>query len=90
MTNLDYLFMDYGKIYLIPTNIGDGAVYDEMPEINGRIINQLDYFIVENIRSARRFLSKASIEKPIDSLEFIELNEHTVLEDIAPMLNVLT
>ena len=86
MTNLDYLFMDYGKIYLIPTNIGDGAVYDEMPEINGRIINQLDYFIVENIRSARRFLSKASIEKPIDSLEFIELNEHTVLEDIAPML----
>jgi 16S rRNA (cytidine1402-2'-O)-methyltransferase len=86
MTNLDYLFMDYGKIYLIPTNIGDGAVYDEMPEINGRIINQLDYFIVENIRSARRFLSKAGIEKPIDSLEFIELNEHTVLEDIAPML----
>ena len=51
--------MTKGKIYLIPTNIGDGAVYDEMPMFNQSVIRELDYFIVENIRSARRFLSKA-------------------------------
>ena len=38
----------------------------------------LDYFIVENTRSARRFLSKAKLGRPIEELEFRELNEHTV------------
>ena len=51
----------------------------------------LDYFIVENIRSARRFLSKAGLARPIDELEFRELNEHTVAgreveELVAPIL----
>ncbi len=47
------------------------------PQANKTIIDSLDYFIVENLRSARRFLSKAKISRPIDSLEFKELNEHT-------------
>jgi 16S rRNA (cytidine1402-2'-O)-methyltransferase len=42
------------------------------------VIDSLDYFIVENVRSARRFLSKAKIERRIDDLEFVELNEHTI------------
>jgi 16S rRNA (cytidine1402-2'-O)-methyltransferase len=40
-------------------------------------MNSLDYFIVENVRSARRFLSKAGVERKIEELEFVELNEHT-------------
>jgi 16S rRNA (cytidine1402-2'-O)-methyltransferase len=42
------------------------------------VIDSLDYFIVENVRSARRFLSKAGIKRKIDELEFVELNEHTI------------
>ena len=42
------------------------------------MIDSLDYFIVENVRSARRFLSKAGIQRKIDELEFVELNEHTI------------
>jgi 16S rRNA (cytidine1402-2'-O)-methyltransferase len=50
-------------------------------------MNSLDYFIVENTRSARRFLSKAGIERKIDELEFVELNEHTTsAQDIERML----
>jgi 16S rRNA (cytidine1402-2'-O)-methyltransferase len=52
-------------------------VYDVVPEANRRVIDSLDYFIVENVRSARRFLSKAGIQRKIDELEFVELNEHT-------------
>lgn len=66
-----------GKIYLIPTPIGETEVYDVTPQCNQSVIRSLDYFIVENLRSARRFLSKAGIGKPIDSLTFAELNEHT-------------
>ena len=64
---------------MIPCPISDQtAVYDVVPEANRRVMDSLDYFIVENVRSARRFLSKAGIARKIDELEFVELNEHTV------------
>ena len=68
-----------GTIYMIPCPISEqGSVGDVTPVSNMGVINSLDYFIVENVRSARRFLSKAGIERPINELEFVELNEHTV------------
>ena len=64
---------------MIPCPISDQTdVYDVVPEANRRVMDSLDYFIVENVRSARRFLSKAGISRKIDELEFVELNEHTV------------
>lgn len=67
----------YGTLYLIPCPISDQtAISDVLPELNKQIIDTLDYFIVENTRSARRFLSKAKIARPIDELTFRELNEH--------------
>ena len=63
---------------MIPCPVSDEtAVGDVTPSANNAVINSLDYFIVENTRSARRFLSKAKIAKAIDELEFRELNEHT-------------
>ena len=67
-----------GTLYLIPCPIAeDTPVWDVPPAANRAVIDSLDYFIVENVRSARRFLSKAGFGRPIDSLEFRELNEHT-------------
>ncbi|MCD8184938.1 MAG: SAM-dependent methyltransferase [Rikenellaceae bacterium] len=78
--------MKTGKIYLIPTPIGERSVYEVMPQDNQRIIRSLDFFVVENLRSARRFLSKAGIGKPIDSLRLEELNEHTPPQEIEKLL----
>lgn len=81
-----------GTLYLIPCPIAeDTPVWDVLPAANRAVIDSLDYFIVENVRSARRFLSKAGIGRPIDSLEFRELNEHTtdaraVDEMVRPLL----
>jgi 16S rRNA (cytidine1402-2'-O)-methyltransferase len=70
--------MAKGVLYMIPCPISDATdVYDVTPASNRAIIDSLDYFIVENVRSARRFLSKAGISRKIDDLEFVELNEHT-------------
>ncbi len=67
-----------GILYLIPCPISDeGDVWQTLPADNKSVIDALDYFIVENTRSARRFLSKCKIARTIDSLEFVELNEHT-------------
>lgn len=73
--------MTKGTIYLIPCPIAyDTPVWDVLPEANRKVMNALDYFIVENTRSARRFLSKAGVERRIEELEFVELNEHTTDE----------
>ena len=63
---------------MLPCPIDDnGEVWDVLPEANRKIMSSLDYFIVENCRSARRFLSKSALGLKIDELEFRELNEHT-------------
>ena len=67
-----------GTLYLIPCPISEDTLpYDVTPEGNRNVITSLDYFIVENLRSARRFLSKAGLSGHIDELEFDELSEHT-------------
>ena len=66
-----------GKLYLIPTPIGEGPFGDFFPAFNGEIINHIDTYIVEELRTARRFLRYAGIQKRIDELTFFELNEHT-------------
>ncbi len=69
---------NYGTLYMLPCPIAEeGEVWSVLPARNREVMASLDYFIVENIRSARRFLSKAGIGRPIDALEFRELNEHT-------------
>ncbi len=70
--------MSKGTLYLIPCPISEESVpYDVTPAANREVITSLDYFIVENLRSARRFLSKAGLAGRIDELEFDELSEHT-------------
>lgn len=71
-----------GTLYLIPCPIAETPPFDVLPAVNGNIIASLDYFIVENTRSARRFISSAKLGNPIDSLEFAELNEHTQPQEI--------
>ena len=81
----------YGTLYLIPCPISDEtAPWDVLPAANRAVMDSLDYFIVENTRSARRFLSKAGIARPIDTLEFRELNEHTVAgREVEELVNPL-
>lgn len=69
--------MSVGKLYLIPTPIGEGEFSSFFPAFNAEIINEIDYYIVEELRTARRFLRYAGINKRIDELQFFELNEHT-------------
>lgn len=72
------------KIYLIPTPL---SVSDRSAELNRSIINSLDYFVVENIRTARRFLASLKLDLAIDGMEFVELSEHTSPHDVSAMLD---
>lgn len=81
--------MTKGTLYLIPCPIAETSPFDVLPAANAETMASLDYFIVENIRSARRFLSSAKLGKPIESLEFAELNEHTQQQDIEQLIEPL-
>lgn len=71
---------------MLPCPISEGNPYDVLPEANRAVMGAIDYFIVENVRTARRFLSAAKIGRPIEELEFAECSEHTTEMDIAPLL----
>lgn len=76
-------------LYLIPTNISDTPVIDFIPEGNLTVIRELRHFIVENVRTARRFLKRCDPSIDISQLTFYELNGHTDLNDVSGYLEPL-
>ncbi len=79
-----------GTLYLIPVTLGDSPVQHVIPDYVLELIGRLDHFIVEDLRSARRYLKRAGMEKAIDDLSFYLLNEHTEDRDMEELLTVLT
>lgn len=75
-----------GTLYLIPSAIGDETTSASFPEINLRIIEKLHHFVVEDVRTARRFLKKILPGIKIDDLSFQILSEHTRPEEVAVLL----
>ncbi len=73
-------------LYLLPVPLSDVAPEVVMPSVNIDIARQVKHFIVENIRSARRFLKRCDRSIDIDTLTFAELNEHTDPREVAAML----
>lgn len=79
-----------GKLFLIPTPMGDSAGWDvALPAGNRAVIDQIDCFVVENVRTARRFLARSGLSRPIDALCFAELNEHTPITEVDALLDPL-
>ncbi len=79
-----------GTLYLIPTPIGGPNAEAVIPAEVLAITRKLEHFVVEELRTARRYLSSIGVERPIAELHLAELNEHTppetVDELIAPLL----
>ncbi len=76
-------------LYLIPMTLGDTEIERVLPSFNREVIKSVKYFIVENIRTTRRFLKKVDRDIDIDSLSFVELNKHTTPESISTYLEPL-
>ena len=76
-------------LYLIPVLLGDTSVERVLPSYNKEVILPIRHFIVEDVRSARRFLKKVDKDFDIDACTFYPLNKHTPAEDIAGYLKPL-
>lgn len=73
-------------LYLIPVTLGDTPIDQVLPPYNATVISGIKHFIVENVRSARRFLKKVDASIEIDTLTFSELNQHTDRNQISSYL----
>lgn len=76
-------------LYLIPVTLGDTTIERVLPAYNKAVIQGIRHFIVEDIRSARRFLKKVDSSIDIDALTFYPLNKHTPMEAVASYLQPL-
>ena len=65
-----------GGLYLIPCTLGDTPVEQVLPAYNAEIVRGIRHFIVEEIRTARRFLRRVDREFPIDDCTFYEMGKH--------------
>jgi len=79
--------MEKGKIYMIPTTLGDSTIDAVIPKDVQQIIIGTKYFIVENIKTTRRFLKKVERGIDIDELQFFVLNKHTSSVELESFLN---
>lgn len=73
-------------LYLIPVTLGDTEIDRVLPSHNREIITGISHFVVENIRSARRFLRRSNPDIVIDDLTFYTLDEHTRIEEVSSFL----
>lgn len=71
-----------GRLYLIPTTLGGEQWEKVVPNHVATITRSLRYFIAEDVRTARRYLSRLGMSVPIDELVFDTLNEHSTLADV--------
>lgn len=73
-------------LYLIPVTLGNSPLERSLPTYNREIIIGIKYFIVENIRSARRFLKQVDRDIDIDALTFFSLDKRTQPTELDKML----
>lgn len=78
-----------GHLYLIPTPLGDYPPQLVLTSAVLELLPRIEVFFVEELRTARRFLSAAGLKGRVESLELHELNEHTAPEEISALAQLL-
>jgi 16S rRNA (cytidine1402-2'-O)-methyltransferase len=80
-----------GKLYLIPTTLGGNeTIPNVLPDYNHQLVHKLQVFIVEQVRTARRFLKAIGHPVPIDEMIFFELNKHSDLNTVSKYIEPLS
>lgn len=75
-----------GKLYLIPTRLGDDVPLEVLPISIKKVLEQVNHYIVENEKPARRFIKKVSPSKSQRSLVINTVNKYTDISEIPSYL----
>jgi 16S rRNA (cytidine1402-2'-O)-methyltransferase len=81
-----YFYDMKGTLWLIPNTLDDGDPIHSLPALVVEQVKLLRYFIVENEKTARRFLVRAGMKPVLEEIEFGMLNEHTRSGELEPLI----
>lgn len=79
---------DYGKLYLIPSPLGDNDPAEVIPGPTLELLKSITTYVVEDARTVRRYLSRAGLKGHIDELKMVELSEHTSEAEVEAMVSL--
>lgn len=77
-----------GRLFLIPSPLGDNEPAEVIPAGVLSMLPSISTYVVEAVRTARRYLSAAGLKGHVQDLEFHELNEHTTPEEIEALMKL--
>ena len=77
-----------GKLYLIPTTLGDNEPLEVLPLSVKKVVEELDYFIVENQKTARGFIKKITPKKSQPSLILMSIDKYAEALEVSRYLDV--
>ncbi len=80
--------MSLGKLYLIPTTLGDNEPLEVMPISVKKVVESIDYFIVENEKSARRFIKKITPKKSQPDLKIMLVDKYASSLEVQHYLDI--
>lgn len=78
-----------GILHLIPSPLGEIEPAEVIPQPVMNLLGSINYFVVEELRTVRRYLSRAGLKGKIDALTFYELNEHTPASQVEEYVKIL-
>jgi 16S rRNA (cytidine1402-2'-O)-methyltransferase len=81
--------MTKGRLFLVPSPLGDNDPAEVIPAPVLEALQNFKVFVVEEVRTARRYLSKAGLKGRIEQLQMYELNEHTSVSQIESYIKIL-
>ena len=81
--------MNKGRLYLIPSTLGESPVNNSFPAFNLDVIRSVHCFIVEEVRTARRFIKKVCHDVNIETVHFLVFNEHSQTIDLSSYMTPL-
>ncbi|MBE0424199.1 MAG: SAM-dependent methyltransferase, partial [Lutibacter sp.] len=77
-----------GFLYLLPTTLGDNEPMEVLPFLVKEMIEKLDYFIVENEKTARKFIKRIAPGKSQPSLTLFSLDKYADKLEVSTYLDV--
>ena len=80
--------MSKGKLYLIPSPLGDNDPAEVIPGPTLELLKRISTYVVEEARTVRRYLSRAGLKGHIEELRMVDLNEHSTSEEVEAMLSL--
>lgn len=78
--------MQYGRLFLIPSPLGEGELNWIIPDHVKQCIANLTHFVVEHPKTARYFLKQIGLQRPIQTITFQTLDKHTLVNELDTLL----